>query len=129
MGNITVGRYMTESPYSISETALVKEAIALMGLRRIRHLPVTRGKQLAGILSDRDLKLILGFVDLEFSPMQVFQICQKDPYIVDAETDLAQVAKTMAERHLGSAIVTDGGVLKGIFTTVDACRALAELAV
>jgi CBS domain-containing protein len=33
----------------------------------------------------------------------------------------------MAERHLGSALVTRGGKLVGIFTTTDACRALARL--
>ena len=33
----------------------------------------------------------------------------------------------MAERHIGSALVTRGGKLVGIFTTTDACRALARV--
>ena len=34
----------------------------------------------------------------------------------------------MAERRLGSAVVVDRGAVIGVFTTVDALRALATLA-
>jgi CBS domain-containing protein len=37
------------------------------------------------------------------------------------------VARTMAEHHIGSAIVTKNDKLVGIFTVTDACRALAEI--
>jgi CBS domain-containing protein len=33
----------------------------------------------------------------------------------------------MADRHVGSALVTRGDKLVGIFTTTDACRALARV--
>jgi acetoin utilization protein AcuB len=33
----------------------------------------------------------------------------------------------MAEHKYGSAVVMEGNQVVGIFTTVDACRALAEL--
>jgi acetoin utilization protein AcuB len=33
----------------------------------------------------------------------------------------------MSQRKIGSAVVTDHGHVVGIFTTVDACGALAEL--
>ena len=51
----------------------------------------------------------------------------QDPYAVPPETPLAEVAATMAERQFGSAIVTDGRGAIGIFTTMDALRALASL--
>jgi CBS domain-containing protein len=37
------------------------------------------------------------------------------------------VAGTMAKRHIGSAIITKKEKLAGIFTSTDACRALAKL--
>jgi CBS domain-containing protein len=47
--------------------------------------------------------------------------------VVDAGEPAEAVAAAMAERHLGSALVTRAGKLVGIFTTTDACRALARV--
>jgi acetoin utilization protein AcuB len=121
--------FMTPFPYSIELEAPLAEAHAFMRARQIRHLPVTRGAQLAGILTDRDIKLALG-PDLGSPPereLSVADVFQAECYVVDAGDSLEQVAATMAERHLGSALVTRGGKLVGIFTTTDACRALARL--
>lgn len=52
---------------------------------------------------------------------------QPDSYVVDAGASLERVATTMAERHLGSALVTRADKLVGIFTATDACRALARV--
>ena len=49
-----------------------------------------------------------------------------EAYVVDLETPVASVAKTMADRHFGSALVTRRGKLAGIFTMTDACRVLAD---
>jgi CBS domain-containing protein len=49
------------------------------------------------------------------------------PCVVPASTPVAIVARTMADNHIGSAIVTKNNKLVGIFTVTDACRALAEV--
>ena len=49
-----------------------------------------------------------------------------DPYIVTPDTDLAEVAREMAARRCGSAIVVDRSSVVGVFTTVDALLALAR---
>ena len=121
--------YMTPFPYSIDIEAPLAEAHAFLRERRIRHLPVTRLGLLAGILTDRDIKLALG-PDLGSPPereLTVRDVYQPDSYVVDAAELLEDVAATMAERHVGSALVTRGGKLVGIFTTTDACRALARV--
>ena len=105
------------------------EAHAFLRERRIRHLPVTREGELAGVLSDRDIKLALG-PDLGSPPereLRVSDVYQPECYVVDAAELLEEVAARMAERHVGSALVTRAGKLVGIFTTTDACRALARL--
>src|SRR5512144_3046292 len=121
--------FMTPFPYSIDIEAPLGEAHAFLRDRQIRHLPVTRDGQLAGILTDRDIKLALG-PDLGSPPereLAVRDVFQPEAYVVDAGAQLLDVAATMAERHLGSALVTRGGKLVGIFTTTDACRALARV--
>ena len=121
--------FMTPFPYSIDVEAPLAEAHAFLRDRQIRHLPVTRGGQLAGILTDRDIKLALG-PDLGSPPereLSVADVFQPECYVVDAGELLEDVATRMAEHHLGSALVTRGGKLVGIFTTTDACRALARV--
>jgi acetoin utilization protein AcuB len=121
--------FMTPFPYSIDIEAPLAEAHAFLRERRIRHLPVTREGELAGVLSDRDIKLALG-PDLGSPPereLRVSDVYQPECYVVDAGELLEEVATRMAERHVGSALVTRAGKLVGIFTTTDACRALARL--
>jgi acetoin utilization protein AcuB len=121
--------FMTPFPYSIDVNAPLAEAHAFLRDRRIHHLPVTRDGVLAGILTDRDIKLALG-PDLDSPPereLSVRDVYQPDSYIVEAGALLDDVAAAMAERHIGSALVTRGGKLVGIFTSTDACRALARV--
>lgn len=121
--------FMTPFPYSIDVGAPLAEAHAFLRERQFRHLPVTRNGVLAGVLTDRDIKLALG-PDLGSPPERelcVGDVYQPDCYVVDASEHLETVARVMAERHVGSALVTRGDKLVGIFTTTDACRALARL--
>jgi len=121
--------FMTPFPFSIDIEAPLAEAHAFLRSRQIRHLPVTREGALAGVLTDRDIKLALG-PDLGSPPereLAVRDVYQPESYVVDAGERLEDVASTMAERHVGSALVTRAGKLVGIFTTTDACRALARL--
>ena len=121
--------YMTPFPFSIDIEAPLAEAHAFLRDRNIRHLPVTRDGVLAGVLTDRDIKLALG-PDLGSPPereLRVSDVFQPESYVVDAGERLEDVAATMAERHVGSALVTRAGKLVDIFTTTDACRALARV--
>ena len=121
--------FMTPFPYSIDIAAPLAEAHAFLRDRHIRHLPVTEDGELAGILTDWDIKLVFG-PDLDSPPereLSVRDVYQPDSYVVEAGTLLEDVAATMAQRHVGSALVTRGGKLVGIFTTTDACRALARV--
>lgn len=121
--------FMTPFPFSIDVDAPLAEAHAFLRQRQIRHLPVTEHDRLAGILTDRDIKLALG-PDLGSPPereLRVRDIYQPESYVVDASAPLDEVAATMAERRIGSAMVTRGGKLVGIFTTTDACHALARV--
>jgi len=50
---------MSMSPVTIPPSMSVHEAHALMQQRKVRHLPVLQGGCLVGIVSDRDIRLVL----------------------------------------------------------------------
>lgn len=127
--NPQVIAFMTPFPYSIDIDAPVEQARALMREHQFRHLPVTSGDGVVGMLTDRDIKLVLGpdFGSPDPRSLTVREVVVERPCIVPASTPVATVARTMAENHIGSAIVTKNDKLVGIFTVTDACRALAEI--
>jgi CBS domain-containing protein len=119
---------MTPFPYSIDADAPIEAAVEFMGRHNIRHLPVTTKGALASLVSDRDIKLVLG-PDLAHSSdreLKVRDAMVKDCYVVDLATPLAAVLRHMAMQRIGSAVVTRRGKLAGVFTTSDACRAFAD---
>ncbi len=127
--NPQVIAFMTPFPHSIDVDAPLAEARRTMREGRFRHLPVTANGEIVGIVTDRDIKLLLGpdFGNPREPELSVRDAYVDKPCIVPAQTPVAAVARTMAEHHIGSAIVTKHGKLVGIFTATDACRALADV--
>ena len=118
---------ITPFPHSVDVEAPVEEALEFMRTHKIRHLPVTEQNRLAGIVSDRDIKLLLSedFGGAPRTELKVRDAFVDEPYVVDVGDSLDRVLDVMAERHLGSALVTKNGGLVGIFTSTDAYRHFA----
>jgi acetoin utilization protein AcuB len=119
---------MTPFPYSIERSAPLAEARQVMDQHKVRHLPVTDGHELVGIVTDRDLRSALA-VPMNrkiVSNLTVKDLYIADAYVVDLEEPIETVLLTMAERHIGSALVTRRGRLAGVFTAVDVCRTFGE---
>lgn len=119
---------MTPFPYFVELEAPLGEARLIMLQHHVRHLPVVRGHDLVGIITDRDIKLLLGpeLGSPDPSELTVEDAYVDDCYSVDLDTRLIDVLAEMARRHIGAAIITKAGRLAGIFTSEDACRAFAE---
>ena len=119
---------MTPFPYSVDADAHVDEAERFMREHKIRHLPVMDKGELKGVVSDRDIKLMLGpdFAYPNPRELKVGNVMIEDCYVVDLATPLRAVLRHMAEHRLGSALVTRRGKLAGVFTSTDACRAFAD---
>jgi CBS domain-containing protein len=119
---------MTPFPYAVDAEAPIERAIELMREHKIRHLPVTTKGALTSVVTDRDIKLVLGpdFAYPNSRELKVRDAMVKDCYIVDLATPLAAVVRHMASQRIGSAVVTRRGKLAGVFTTNDACRAFAD---
>ncbi len=119
---------MTPFPYSVALDAPIGQARKLMLDKHVHHLPVTDDGQLVGIITDRDIKLLLGpeLGSPDPKELTVEDAYVAESYIVDLEAPLVDVLAAMIERHVGAALVTGHGRLAGIFTTVDACRVLHD---
>lgn len=122
-----VQKYMTYVPKSIGYDQTLAQASEFMRKLHLRHLPVLKGGKLVGILSDRDIKLVMSFKDVDPTAMTVEEAYTEDPYITKPEAPLSEVVAHMAEKKYGCALVVDNGKLVGIFTEIDAYKALSEL--
>ncbi len=123
----SIQKYMTTTPHSIGVDQTLARAHQAMRDNAIRHLPVLSGGRLVGILTDRDLGLVESLKDVDPAEVTVEDAMSTSVYAVAPDAPLDEVASTMAEHRYGSAIVMQNDKVVGIFTTVDACRALAEL--
>jgi acetoin utilization protein AcuB len=123
----TLQKYMTTVPHTIGADQTLEKAEKMMSQHRIRHLPVLDGGRLVGILSDRDVKLVESFRDVDPTKTRVDEAYTPDPYIVSPESSLREVCDEMASRKYGCALVCDNHKLVGIFTWIDALNALGEL--
>ena len=125
--NDAIKNYMTPAVHTISAKRTMDEARTLMREHRIRHLPVTRGGRVVGMVTDRDLNLVETMRDAEARSIPVSEAMTEDAYTVGPDATLAEVCGEMARRKYGSAVVLAHGEAVGIFTTVDACAAVERL--
>jgi acetoin utilization protein AcuB len=123
----SVQKYMTTSPHSIGVDQTLAHAHVMMKKLHIRHLPVLTGGRLVGIVTDRDLQFVETLRDVDPTTMQVEQAMSTDVYSVSPDAALDEVVREMGERKYGSAVVMQNEKVVGMFTTVDVCRAFAEL--
>jgi acetoin utilization protein AcuB len=124
----TVGEFMTRSPHTIGRGASLQAAREMMADFGIRHLPVLEGGALVGLVSDRDLAGLGGLARVQVEGLRVDEAMTADPHGVAPGAALAEVAAQMAGHRYGATVVMEHGRVVGVFTTVDALRALGELA-
>lgn len=122
-----IKKYMTTDVRTIGDDQPMSSAHKLMREQRIRHLPVLRQGKVVGMVTDRDLRLVETLRDVDPTKVSVSEAMTPDPYIVSPDASLNEVVATMAAKKYGSVVVSDHGHVVGIFTTVDACSAFAEL--
>lgn len=119
-------RYMTPKPYTIGRGATFAEARALMHDHAIRHVPVVDQGQLCGVVSLRDLALCEAS-GTDPATARIDLVMIDSPFVVTSDAPLDEVVEIMAERKYGSVVVVGRDGVEGIFTAVDACKALADV--
>jgi acetoin utilization protein AcuB len=123
-----VDEFTTPDPVTANEDMTIDDLRHLMEEHGIRHLPVVRGDTVVGVISDRDVRLVLGLDSAEKFHVRAADIMAVAPLTVSAATPLDEVAFAMSDKKVGSAIVNDeDGRFLGIFTATDALNALIEI--
>ena len=126
---------MTENPVTATELMSVAEALGLLYELAVRHLPVVRGRELAGIISDRDLRGFSGAGEDDLMDAvegarssTVGNFMNTSPVRVDPEASIREVLDLILLHRVGAIPVTDldTGDLLGIVSYVDLLRVLQE---
>ncbi|MCC7384421.1 MAG: CBS domain-containing protein [Deltaproteobacteria bacterium] len=118
---------MTRLAHWVEPGSTISEAKALMEEHGVRHLPVMEAGKIAGMLTLSDVYIIESMLAVDPDKFLVESAMSLDAFVVDADAPLAEVARGMSERHIGSAIVQRADRVEGIFTASDGLRALGEI--
>lgn len=125
--NASIGSVMTPFALSIEIDRPVRIAEDMMIDHEVRHLAVTDSGLLVGVISDRDIAFLANSPEPGLrNRLHVRDVCSLDVYSVESGEPLQHVLTAMAERHIGSVIVTENDKVSGIFTATDACRCFAQ---
>jgi acetoin utilization protein AcuB len=127
MDKITLRDFMTPEPHTIGADQTLAAAHALMRKHRIRHLPVLRGGRLVGVVSERDLLFIEGLPGVDQQRVLVEEAMTEPALSLSPATSLEWVAIEMSQHKIGSVVLVEEGKVLGVFTTIDALRALQTL--
>jgi len=132
-----VSELMTAPPITASPAMPVLEARQLMIDKRIRHLLVTDGRTLLGIVTDRDIRLNLPSpatslsvweINYLLARMTVESAMTRSVITIDPRRDVRAAAQLMLYRKIGALPVVDGTNLVGILTETDLLRAFVKSA-
>ena len=125
---LTVNELMTDVPHTITVDTPLRHVIGLMKSGRYHHLPVLEMGKLVGIITDRDVRLVMN------SPMVMHERAQEeqmlanvtaescmtvDPITVTPQTAVSEAAAILRKYQFGGLPVVDDGDLVGIITVTD----------
>jgi len=138
MRKTQVADWMTPIPITIEEDVSIIEAMHLLKEKNIRRLPVMRGGEIAGVVTE---KMLLTFSPGKSSSLDTWEAhyllsntpvrdaMNSKPHVVRPQTDIREAAKLLHDRKLnGVLVVNEKRDLIGIFTTTNALEALIALA-
>ena len=127
-----VKEWMSASLTATGPKTSVSEARELMRRKVIRHLLVTEGERLVGIVTDRDIRLNLPSpatslsvweINYLLTKLTVGDVMTKAVITVEPERPIEEAARLILEHRIGALPVVSDGRLEGILTETDLLRA------
>jgi len=129
---------MTKKVITISAEDKVDQAFFRFHYDGIRHLPVVTDKgTLVGIISDRDIKKVLGprhkqhqqkdGTILTVSARKVRMVMRRQPVTIGPEERAATAASIMVKKKIGALPVISNKKLVGIITATDILKSFIDL--
>lgn len=128
MALITIGSVCSPVPVTVELRDPLKKARLLLREHQVNQLPVMDKGTLKGLITQKDIWLLLG-PDFDYSDESDFFVEDAfipNPLTVDSEDFLGDTLLLMVEKRSASVLVVEGDKLIGIFTETDACRYFGE---
>ena len=117
---------MIPDPITITAKASISEAIELMKINSIRHLPVvSQGKRLEGFLTLVDLKQ--GLIPSMLGDLTLQDLMIKKPITVSPDDDIEYAAQLIYKYKIGGMPVVKKDQLVGIITATDILRTFIDM--
>ncbi len=118
---------MVHNPITVSIHTRVQEAIELMKINSIRHLPVVNPEsQLQGLLTLADLKQAL--IPSMLGDLTLRDMMVQKPLTVAPDDDIEIAAQLIYKHKIsGLPVITTGRKLVGIITETDILRAFIDM--
>jgi CBS domain-containing protein len=123
-----VGDIMTADLITLNGDAPLSEAMLIFSRGSVRHIPIVNGKQLVGILTERDLKhytpsILSGISSEQYNRLTdttpVSKVMSHAPLTIEPGKSLYEAAQMLYDRRIECLPVVEGGELKGIVTVTD----------
>ncbi len=131
-----VREFMTTTLTCLQETDSLLDATMIFVRSTFRHLPVLRGKQLVGVVTERDVKQFVPTLLTKITPQlynealentPISRVMAHNPLTVKPGQSMFEAAATLFNKRIGCLPVVENGELKGIVTTTDMLRLLLRL--
>lgn len=133
---VPVTQIMTNNVVTLSIKDDLNTAEQLFKKHHIRHIPVTSGEKVLGMLSYTDLMRI-SFADaineqeqevdtMVYNLFTIEQVMAKDVVSVTSKSTIQEVANFLAIKEFHALPVIDNGKLEGIVTTTDLINYLLD---
>jgi acetoin utilization protein AcuB len=117
---------MVTDPITISAHASISEAIELMKINSIRHLPVVSEENLLeGFLTLADLKQ--GLIPSMLGDLNLHDLMIREPIKVSPNDDVEIAAQLIYKHKIGGMPVVDNDHLVGIITATDILRTFIDM--
>jgi CBS domain-containing protein len=117
-----VRHWMSPDPETISPSATVAEARALLQRYGFHHFPIVVKDCLVGVVSDRD---VARGVAPDADPVR--SVMSTSPHVAHPYETVATAARTLLSRRINSLpVVDDAGSLVGMITTTDCLLAFLQ---
>ena len=128
--------YMTTELVTVQETDTLLDATMFFVRSTFRHLPVVRGRQLVGVITERDVKqyapsVLSGISAEDYNSIMettpISRVMARTPITVRPDQSVLEAAKLLYAKRLGCLPVVQDSELVGIITTTDMLKVLAHL--
>ncbi|SHL68728.1 CBS domain-containing protein [Flavobacterium chilense] len=130
-----ISHIMTKSVITANENDDLRKVVEMLKKNTIRHIPITKGKEVIGIISRSDINRLTfgalfegqeGADEAILDMLTIPQVMTSKPKTVSSDTIVRDLAEIFVAEEFHALPVVDNGELKGIVTTTDVVKYFLE---